>query len=177
MSLPYTSAFNQGFIKNEHPCPTCSGRLYRHGTRRRHVIEQGSKIWHKVQRCRCLSCKRTCTFLPAIMIPHKHYHAAEVEAVVRDASAMSSQLPSIEAEGSTIRRWTKSFQVELSALSGHLEALRLMINGSSASLCGPAKSPYERLRTALLPFVSNCPEGEILSRAFFIRRFHPVCVL
>lgn len=173
LSLPYTSSFNQEF----NSCPSCTGRLYRHGTRLRHVIEEGLKIWHKVQRCRCIACKRACTFLPASMIPHKHYHAAEVEAVVRAASeGKSYRLPGLGAEESTLRRWIKDFSLESAALTGHMEALLMMINHCNSSLCRPVQNPYERLKQALLPFVPTCLEGEVLSRAFFIRRFHPVCV-
>ncbi len=177
LSLPYTSSFNQGFSQNEHPCPSCTGRLYRHGTRLRHVIEEGLKIWHKVQRCRCSACKRACTFLPTSMVPHKHYPAAEVEAVVRAASeGRSYRLPGLGAEESTLKRWINGFRLDSSALTGHLEALLLMINQCFVSLCRPVQNPYERLKQALLPFVPTCLEGEVLSRAFFITRFHPVCV-
>jgi hypothetical protein len=179
LSLPYISSFNQGFNHNHHFCPSCTGRLYRHGTRLRHVIEEGLKIWHKVQRCRCLACKRACTFLPTTMVPHKHYPAAEVEAVVSSASeGRSYRLPGLGAEESTLKRWIKAFWLESAALTGHLEALLMIISPSrlKVSLCRPVHNPYERLKDALLPFVPTCHEGEVLSRAFFIRRFHPVCV-
>ncbi len=111
------------------------------------------------------------------MIPHKHYHAAEVEAVVRAASeGKSYRLPGLGAEESTLKRWIKGFWLESAALAGHLEALLMTINQSCASLCRPVQNAYARLKKALLPFVPACIEGEVLSRAFFIRRFHPVCV-
>ena len=173
MSLSYTSSFNQVLIS----CPSCSGRLYRHGTRLRHVIEDNLKIWHKVQRYRCSICKRACTLLPANMIPHKHYPACEIEAVVRAASeGKSYRLPGLGAEESTLNRWRQDFRLDSAALTGHLEALLMMISPFQGSLCRPLKNPYERLKNALLPFVTTCLEGEVLSRAFFIRRFHPVSV-
>ncbi len=111
------------------------------------------------------------------MVPHKHYPAAEVEAVVRAASeGRSYRLPGLGAEESTLKRWINGFRLDSSALTGHLEALLLMINQCFVSLCRPVQNPYERLKQALLPFVPTCLEGEVLSRAFFITRFHPVCV-
>ena len=159
-------------------CPLCGGRLTGHGTRRRHVIENGVKVWLRVHRRRCKGeCKTTCTQLLPNMLPHKHYCAAEVEEVLRatETHTPTSQLRTASEE-STLRRWRNEFATGLDVLSGTLEAIASTLQSREKPLLQMANAPLARLTEAVRA-LGGVPAGwTILSRAYFWRICHPVCL-
>jgi len=160
-------------------CPRCGGRLTGHGTRERHVIENGVKIWFRVRRRRCkdAKCKTSCTQLLPNMLPHKHYCAADVEEVLRAAETHTptSELQTT-ADESTLRRWRNEFSAMLDVLSGTLESIATAVRRPVKPLLQMAKAPLARLREAVTA-LEELPAGwTYLSRAYFWRRTHPLCL-
>ena len=136
------------------------------------------KIWLRVLRLLCTGeCKSTCTQLLPNMLPHKHYCAAEVEEVLhaQEIGSPMSQL-STNADESTVRRWRNEFSAVLDSLSGTLEAIAAVICGKPKPLLQMAGASFKRLREAVAS-LEKLPTGWThLSRAYFWRRAHPVCL-
>ena len=179
MSIPQTSGAEQAAaIETLTVCPRCGGQLNGHGSRERHVIENGMKVWFRVFRLLCKGeCKTTCTQLLPNMLPRKHYCATEVEEVLQ---AEETGLPMgqlcTHADESTVRRWRNEFSTVLDSLSGTLEAITAVICGKPKPLLQMSGSSFKRLREAVTS-LEELPAGWThLSRAYFWRRIHPVCL-
>lgn len=111
------------------------------------------------------------------MLPHKHYCAAEVEEVLHaeETGLPTGQLRT-QADESTVRRWRNEFSTVLDNLSGTLEAIATMIRGKPKPLLKMAGSSFKRLREAVATLEELPPGWTHLSRAFFWRFSHPVCL-
>jgi len=147
-------------------CHYCSSKkFHKHGTRERHVIEQGVKTWHLVQRFLCIDddCGKAFTLLLPNMLPHKHYAAPVIEQVLQNQEDPATPLHECEAEESTIRRWLKEFSQKLCALAASLE---LLANVSITRLVTPLQRVYNILDLLDLP-----PDQSRLAWAFFLA--HP----
>ena len=147
-------------------CHYCSGeKFHKHGTRERHVIEQGKKIWHEVQRfhCACDDCRKTFTLLLPNMLPHKHYAAPEIEQVLHKQENPTDPPHECGAEESTLRRWVQEFPQILSVLAVSLESL---VNVSITRLVAPLQRVYNALALLACP----PPEQSRLAWAFFLAR-------
>jgi len=147
-------------------CPYCGGKkFHKHGQRRRHTIENGKKIWHKVQRFHCThydcDCGKTFTLLLPNMLPHKHYAALEIEQVLQKQEDPAAPLHECGAEESTLRRWMQEFPPKLSALAASLE---LLANVSMTRLV----APLQRVYNALALLVHPPTDQSRLAWAFFV---------
>jgi len=136
------------------------------------------KVWSRVFRLLCTGeCKSTYTQLQPNMLPHKHYCAAEVEEVLyaEETGSPTSQLRT-NADESTVRRWRNEFSTVLNTLSGTLEAIAALVRGKPKPLLQMAGTSFKRLREAVSS-LEELPTGcTHLSRAFYWRRTHPVCL-
>jgi hypothetical protein len=83
------------------------------------------------------------------MVPFKHYVAAEIERVLRHASAGGklSQAPSA-ADERTLRRWWKEFRPKLEEWAGRLKALLFRLTQQIPSLLHNS-SPFQSLEESL----------------------------
>ena len=111
------------------------------------------------------------------MLPHKHYCAAEVEEVLH-AQETGSPLGQLrtQADESTVRRWRNEFSTVLDSLSGTIEAITAVVRGKPKPLLQMAGVSFKRLREAVAA-LEELPAGWThLSRAYFWRRAHPVCL-
>ena len=152
-------------------CPYCgSEKFHKHGSRKRHVIER-VKTWYQVQRFRCTHCceHRTFTVLLPNMLPHKHYAAPEIEQVLQNQEDPTSSPHECGAEESTLRRWAREFPSKLSAFAALLE---LLANVSVTRLLAPLQRVYNALGLLVRPPANQCR----LAWAFFVNKYHPVCV-
>lgn len=159
-------------------CARCGGRLIRHEVRRRHVIENATKVWMQVIRLLCRGeCKTTCTQLLPNMLPHKHYCAEEVQEALQsqEDGTPICQLQT-SADESTLRRWRSEFRTVLTILSGTMESIAATMRQSVEPLLRMADTPLARLREALLA-LETLPAGwSYLARAYFWCHTHPVCL-
>ena len=152
-------------------CPYCGcGKIYKHGKRKRHFIKQG-KNWRKVQRFYCThsDCGKFFTLLLPNMLPHKHYAAPEIEQVLQEQEDPTASRPECGAEESTLRRWRLEFPPKLSALAASLESL---VNVSMTRLVAPLQRVYNALNLLVRPPLDQSR----LAWAFFLGKFHPVCL-
>ena len=136
------------------------------------------KVWNRVFRLLCKGeCKTSFTQLLPNMLPRKHYCAAEVEEVLHaeETGLPMSQLRT-QADESTVRRWRNEFSTVLDNLSGALEAIATMVRGKPMPLLQMAGSSFKRLREAVATLEELPPDWTHLSRAFFWRFSHPVCL-
>jgi len=124
-----------------------------------------------VQRLRCSVCKHACTLLQSNMLPHKHYAAYEIEQVLQEQE--DPTVPAYEgtAEESTIYRWKREFPGVLTEMFLRLSRLtKTAINLISAA--PPLQKLYE-----VLSYLDPPPLGSSrLAWAFFVSKFHPVCI-
>ena len=154
-------------------CPYCDNKhakLYKHGERERHVIKQGEKIWGTVKRLCCSVCKCTCTLLRLNMLPHKHYAAPEIEQVLQKQEKPTDPAHECGAEESTIYRWKCEFPSVLTAMFLRLSSLvKAAIN--LISVAPPLQRLYDTLSFLGPPLGSSR-----LAWAFFLDKFHPVCL-
>jgi hypothetical protein len=105
------------------------------------------KQWLKVRRLRCPQCKKTFTRLPDVLLPFKHYVAAEIESALRylyEGSKLA-RVPLGVNEG-TLRRWRKEFSDKMREWYGLLEGLLLHNQTPSLDNCD---HPLKRLEEAL----------------------------
>jgi transposase-like protein len=148
---------------------SCGSNLHKHGKRKRHVIEQGEKVWYFVQRLRCPVCRKLFTLLPGNMMPYKHYAAPEIEQVLKKQENPEEPLQYCEAKKGTIRRWLREFPQVLTGLTFRL----LTLAGAPISLLS-TDPPLQRLYKALEYFVMAPSDFCRLTWALLIGQFHPV---
>jgi len=152
------------------PYSNCAGKLHKHGTRNRHVIEL-KKVWYSVQRIRCLSCGQTFTLLQPNMLPYKHYAAPEIEQVLQKHEDPSAEEPVCTAEESTIYRWKREYPAILRTLASRLSSMAKI----KEVLLLKAR-PLQQIYDALKLLVHPTPESSRLAWAFFWDISHPVCI-
>ena len=146
-------------------CSFCGGKTHKHCKRERHVIEQGKKIWHFVQRRRCFNkCGKTRTLLLPNMLPHKHYAASEIEQVLQAQENPTTPPHECGAEESTLRRWKLEYLPKISALAAFFEPV-VNIN---------LLPPLQRLYNALNTLAQPPPNHSRLAWAFMMSQSHPV---
>ena len=127
---------------------SCGGNLHKHGKRKRHVIEQGEKVWYFVQRLHCPACRKTFTLLPGNMMPNKHYAAPEIEQVLKKQEDPEEPPHNCEAKESTLRRWLREFSQILPYLTS-----RLLILAGASNFFFSTATPLQQLDKALARFV------------------------
>ena len=101
-------------------CPHCGEQLvYRDSRLRiwRHCNEPTDRIL--IHRMLCRICNRLHTVLPDVLVPHKHYGASEIEAV------LESEVRSDEVSDSTVARWWRWIQGNEAQIEGVLQSLKL----------------------------------------------------
>jgi hypothetical protein len=149
---------------------SCGGNLHKHGKRKRHVIEQGKKVWYFAQRLRCNVCRKTFTILPGNMVPYKHYAATEIEQVLEKQENPQEPPHYCEAKESTLRRWLREYPPILTGLTSRL----LTLAGASISLHF-TDPPLQRLYKALAYFVKAPSDFCRLTWALLVGNLsHPV---
>jgi len=103
------------------------------------------------------------------MLPRKHYAAREIEHVIGHQEAPEIPPCDCGAEESTIRRWRREFPEKLSLLAACLESLANVFDVRLIS-------PLQRIYNALELLVRPPPDQSHLAWAYFVSKFHPVCV-
>ncbi|WP_370640480.1 DUF6431 domain-containing protein [Salipaludibacillus sp. CUR1] len=97
------------------------------------VIGSRNRIWKqmngnrsnlRIRRLKCDDCLTIHHELPDILIPHKHYDAASIEAVVHPQNKIKDRLP-VGAESSTLSRWIRWFSLWLANAIRCLQAIML----------------------------------------------------
>ena len=151
------------------PKCSCGGNLHKHGKRKRHVIEQGEKVWYFVQRLHCPACHKTFTLLRGNMMPYKHYAAPEIEQVLKKQENPEEPSHHCDAKESTLRRWLREFPQILAGLTSRL------LNLAGASIFSLSTStPLQRLDKALAYFVKAPSDFCQLTWALLIGQSHPI---
>ena len=83
-------------------CPECGALMSGYDHRKREVIgADGKASTYLLRRLCCPKCKKLHIEIPDNLIPHKHYEAAVIKAVI---AGDDSRCP---ADNSTISRWRK----------------------------------------------------------------------
>ncbi len=116
--------------------------------------------------------------MPAILLPHKHYVAPEIEGVVRhfvDGGKLS-ELSFSEASESTVRRWLKEFSQKLPQWAGSLETRIFGLSQQIPTLIRNSH-PLKRLEEAL----SRLPPlpawwTVMVKTLWWLENSHPLCV-
>ena len=152
-------------------CPDCGGKLQGHGTRKRHVIEQGQKVWYTIRRLCCSACGKTLTLLRTNMLPRKHYAAAAIEEVLQKQEDPNTPPLECTAKESTLYRWCREFPILLRVLLFRLSSL----TGVAVSLVSEEK-PLQMLYKMLEELPQPPPVRDRLAWAFFLGKAHPVCL-
>lgn len=101
-------------------CPNCGMELiYRDSRLRiwRHCNKPTDRIM--IHRMLCPTCKKLHTVLPDVLVPHKHYGASEIEAV------LESKVRSDEVSDSTAVRWNQWIKGNKIQIEGVLKFLKL----------------------------------------------------
>ena len=159
-------------------CPRCLGAAHGHGSRKRHVIRNGEKCWHRVRRGQCIGkCERSFTVLLPFMLPHKHYSGPEIEEVLSTVEeGVAVNHVATWAEESTLHRWIRQFGSMIPVLSAQLEALAYKFFLKEVSLSILSDRPLTRLKRALGLVEEPYPKSTILGRSFFRALAYPHCV-
>lgn len=71
------------------PNPECGGKLHKHGHYMRQAERNGDVVDVPVQRMRCASCQKTCSFLPSIFIARHSMTTPERECVAKGMASDS----------------------------------------------------------------------------------------
>ena len=92
-------------------CPVCGGKTAYHDDYSRHVLFNEKVEWITICRVKCCKCRKTHAIIPDFIKPYKHYSAADIELILRDAEA-GVPVEGIEtaASTSTIKRWAGEFK-------------------------------------------------------------------
>jgi len=111
-------------------CPHCYAMLKVHGSYPRHYRdENGVRHYGWCAQCHCEACEKYPALLPDFLMPHKHYKAEVIEAVIADSEA-GVNLESIgdcAADISTMRRWIRQFKVRGEQAVGWLISVLLTV--------------------------------------------------
>lgn len=116
--------------------------------------------------------------MPAELLPHKHYVAAEIEKVVchfLDGGKLS-ELSFSEASESTVRRWLKEFSQKLPQWAGSLEA---RIFGLSRQIPRFIRDshPLKRLEEALSQLPALPPWWTVMVKTlWWLEKSHQLCL-
>jgi hypothetical protein len=116
--------------------------------------------------------------LPAILLPRKHYVAAEIEKVVHhflDGGKLS-ELSFSDACESTVRRWLKEFSQKLPQWAGLLEARIFSLSGQIPSFIRDSH-PLKRLEAALTRLPPLPSWWTVMVKAlWWLENSHPLCL-
>lgn len=115
----YAREFAQLSIARPRSCPWCEapGRLVGHGSYPRNAVDTSHSIPIRIKRFLCPVCGKTVSVLPTFCLPHRHYQAATIQAVLdlRLAARASWSairqylLPSDLPTRTTCREWVSAF--------------------------------------------------------------------
>jgi hypothetical protein len=101
-------------------CPHCGQEvIYRDSRLRiwRHCNEPADRIL--IHRMFCRTCNRLHTVLPDVLVPHKHYGAAEIETI------LESEVRIDEVSDSTAAHWRQWIRGNEAQIEGVLQSLKL----------------------------------------------------
>ena len=118
--------------------------------------------------------------MPAILLPFKHYVAAEIERVVRyflDGGKLSELTSEVsEADERTLRRWLKEFSQKLPQWAGSLEARIFELSGQVPGFIRDCH-PLKRLEAALARLPLLPPWWTIMVKTlWWLGNSHPLCL-
>ena len=124
----------------ECPCPFCSGRLSHKDFRLRIVRwDNEGKEYVIIRVLYCAQCNTSHRELPDFLVPHKHYAAEVIEAVI-DEEPMACN----GADESTVRRWIAWFK----RIKAYLNAALAAIAAAFEKIRLSALEPLDTLREA-----------------------------
>lgn len=135
-------------------CELCLGLFKYHSEYQRYIKETGEKISITIVYCK--GCNNYHAVLPDFLLPHKHYSANEIEAVVIDSGYMPISKIDTEAGESTVRRWKKQINERLGQAVSILKALFMELYGAISELYLEADTTYDEL-VKLLSFPPQNP--------------------
>ena len=137
----------------EHVCPVCGGKLEKKGWKDRICKKgDGTEDTYKVEnrKCRKKSCGKNHRLLPDILLPHKHYEADLVEAVIDgEASEEDFQLENGPSE-STIKRWREWGRDLTTEAEGKIRSAAYRILDLPEEFLGSRKSLLQGLKERLV---------------------------
>jgi len=97
--------------RGEASCPLCGAGLRVHGCYRRHMRDgDGKRHYGWVAQAHCADCGSYPALIPDFLMPHKHYEAVVIEAVITESEREGEPvLSGCPADESTMRRWLRQF--------------------------------------------------------------------
>jgi len=92
-------------------CQLCGGALTVHGCYRRHFLDDnGDSHYGWVAQGNCAACNAYPSLIPDFLMPHKHFEAEVIEAVIAESERAREPVFGFRAaDESTMRRWLKQF--------------------------------------------------------------------
>jgi hypothetical protein len=101
-------------------CPHCGQEVVYRDSRLRiwlHCNALADRI--RIHRMFCRTCNKLHTVLPDVLVPHKHYGAAEIETI------LESEARSDEVSDSTVAHWRQWVKGNEAQIEGVLQSLKL----------------------------------------------------
>ena len=111
-------------------CPLCYAMLKVHSSYPRHCRdENGVRHDGWCAQCHCEACEKYPALLPDFLMPHKHYKAEVIEAVIADSEVGVNfeNFGDHAADISTMRRWVRQFKVRGVQAVGWLTSVLLTV--------------------------------------------------